>query len=77
MPLRMTYGEYFNGELILPALWQGLWTSFVQLGIMLGALINGVFQDKFGRKMSFIAGGVVSVLGKMEVLAPVPNMSHI
>jgi MFS transporter, SP family, general alpha glucoside:H+ symporter len=59
----MTYGEPFRGELILPALWQGLWTAFIQLGIIMGAAINGFFQDRFGRRMAFILGGVLTAIG--------------
>ncbi|KAJ8108536.1 hypothetical protein OPT61_g8106 [Boeremia exigua] len=59
----MTFGEQYNGQLILPALWQGLWTAFIQLGIMIGAAGSAPFQDRFGRRMAFILGGVVSAIG--------------
>jgi SP family general alpha glucoside:H+ symporter-like MFS transporter len=41
----MSFGEQYHGRLILPALWQRLWTAFIQLGIMFGAAANGSFQD--------------------------------
>ncbi|KAH7386037.1 general substrate transporter [Pyrenochaeta sp. MPI-SDFR-AT-0127] len=59
----MTFGEQYNGRLILPALWQGLWTAFIQLGIMIGAAGSGAFQDRFGRRLAFGLGGLVSAIG--------------
>lgn len=67
----MTFGEQYNGQLILPALWQGLWTAFIQLGIMIGAAGSGAFQDRFGRRMAFIMGGVVSAIGTFANLCSV------
>lgn len=63
----MSFGERYNGRIILPALWQGLWTAFIQLGIMMGAATSGGFQDRFGRRWSFILGGVVSAVGKLDM----------
>lgn len=60
---RMTFGEQYNGRLILPALWQGLWTAFIQLGMMMGAALSAPFQDRFGRRMAFVLGGIVSAIG--------------
>ncbi|PSN74207.1 general substrate transporter [Corynespora cassiicola Philippines] len=59
----MTFGEQYNGRLILPALWQGLWTAFIQLGMMMGAALSAPFQDRFGRRMAFVLGGIVSAIG--------------
>ncbi|KAH6643101.1 general substrate transporter [Boeremia exigua] len=59
----VSYGEQYNGKLILPALWQGLWTAFIQLGIMMGAASGGVFQDRFGRRSAFGLGGILTAIG--------------
>lgn len=59
----MTFGEQYNGQLILPALWQGLWTAFIQVGIMIGAAGSAPFQDRFGRRMAFVLGGAISAVG--------------
>lgn len=59
----MTFGEPFHGQTILPALWQGLWTAFIQLGIMMGAAGSGAFQDRFGRRMAFVLGGILTAIG--------------
>ncbi|OAL49793.1 general substrate transporter [Pyrenochaeta sp. DS3sAY3a] len=69
----MTFGEPFHGQLILPALWQGLWTAFIQLGVMLGATASGAFQDKFGRRFAFGLGGIISAIGTaMAYTSPSP-----
>ncbi|CAK7233765.1 hypothetical protein SBRCBS47491_008722 [Sporothrix bragantina] len=57
------YGAEIDGYLSLPATWQALWTAFVQLGIMIGALSGGWIQDRFGRRLSFFLGGFVSAIG--------------
>ncbi len=59
----MAFGEQYDGQLILPALWQGLWIAFMQLSIMIGAAGSGPVQDRFGRRTVFVLGGVVSAIG--------------
>ncbi|KAH7319367.1 hypothetical protein BKA65DRAFT_529417 [Rhexocercosporidium sp. MPI-PUGE-AT-0058] len=56
----ITYDKLYNGQLILPAKWQSLWTAFDQFGIMLGAFSNSFIQDKFGRRVAYIIGGTSS-----------------
>ncbi|KAL2817126.1 general substrate transporter [Aspergillus granulosus] len=67
----MSYGSYFGDALILPALWQGLWQAMNSLGIMMGASMNGVLQDRFGRKpMFFVGGAIAAVGGALEFISP-------
>ncbi|KAK0384053.1 LOW QUALITY PROTEIN: hypothetical protein NLU13_8142 [Sarocladium strictum] len=55
------FAEPFGTTYIIPALWQGLWTAFNQLGVMIGALLNGFLQDRFGRRpMVFLGSFTVS-----------------
>ncbi|KAF5674257.1 alpha-L-rhamnosidase [Fusarium denticulatum] len=58
----ITFGSPFGETFILPALWQGLWQAFT-MGIMAGAASNGFLQDKFGRKIMFGVGGLISAVG--------------
>jgi MFS family permease len=64
IPIRISFGELYNGQLILPASWQGLWTAFVQFGVMVGAFCNGFLQDRFGRKASYACGALATAIGK-------------
>lgn len=59
----MYYGSPFGDSLILPALWQGLWQATAALGIMIGAMSNGLLQDLIGRRYMFAVGGIVSAVG--------------
>ncbi|CEJ55689.1 hypothetical protein PMG11_01932 [Penicillium brasilianum] len=67
----MYYGSYFGEALILPAMWQGLWSAMNSLGIMIGASSNGFLQDKFGRRPMFFVGGVIAAIGgALEFASP-------
>ncbi|KAL9567770.1 hypothetical protein ACKAV7_008073 [Fusarium commune] len=59
----ITFGSPFGETSILPALWQGLWQAFSAMGIMAGAASNGFLQDRFGRKIMFGVGGLISAVG--------------
>lgn len=69
----MYFGSPFGQDMILPALWQGLWQAFAAMGIMTGAFSNGALQDRFGRKIMFLVGGSVSAVG--ENSAPSRNQN--
>ncbi|KAL4867034.1 general substrate transporter [Aspergillus spectabilis] len=57
------FGEPYGDSFILPALWQGVWQALNAFGIMVGAAGNGSLQDRFGRRVMFFVGGVVSAVG--------------
>ncbi|RXG41990.1 hypothetical protein VDGE_07557 [Verticillium dahliae] len=46
----IAFGSPFGDDIILPALWQGVWQGFNAIGIMIGAASNGVVMGRFGRK---------------------------
>ncbi|KAH0428445.1 maltose permease [Colletotrichum camelliae] len=57
------FGQRLDGKMILPSLWLGLW-NFVSPGCsMIGALVGGIFQDKFGRRPSLAVGSFLSAVG--------------
>lgn len=70
----MYFGSPFGQDMILPALWQGLWQAFAAMGIMTGAFSNGALQDRFGRKIMFLVGGSVSAVGEYSVLSRNENI---
>ncbi|KAK6212140.1 hypothetical protein QIS74_10094 [Colletotrichum tabaci] len=57
------FGQRLNNKWILPSLWLGLW-NFVSPGCsMVGSLIGGVFQDRYGRRASLAVGSFLSAIG--------------
>lgn len=64
---RMEFGTFVNGNPIIPALWQSLWNSLVQLGVIAGALANSWFQDRLGRRWAFRTGAVIAAIGKKDL----------
>lgn len=56
------FAEPFEGGLLIPALWQGLWTAGNQVGVMVGAALNGHLQDKFGRRPMLFVGWAIATL---------------
>jgi MFS transporter, SP family, general alpha glucoside:H+ symporter len=60
---RKDFGTTFAGQYILPALWVGLWNGLVQAGAAAGSVSAGWFQDRFGRRPTFLLGGILGILG--------------
>ncbi|KAF9877105.1 maltose permease [Colletotrichum karsti] len=57
------FGQQYEDKWILPSLWLGLW-NFVSPGCsMVGALIGGLFQDRYGRRGSLAVGSFLSAVG--------------
>jgi MFS transporter, SP family, general alpha glucoside:H+ symporter len=61
---RADFGTMYKGVFIIPALWQSLWNSLVQLGVIIGSVGNGVFQDRLGRRWAFRSGAVIAACGR-------------
>lgn len=47
---------------ILPSLWLALWNAFIQIGFMIGSIINGPVADRFGRKAAMAAGAAIAAI---------------
>ncbi|KAM0207309.1 hypothetical protein ACHAQD_012101 [Fusarium lateritium] len=60
---QMRFSTNVNGELIIPAYWQSLWSSLYNLTTMLGSVTAGYCQDRFGRRSVFLASIIISVAG--------------
>ncbi|TDZ19341.1 MFS transporter fmqE [Colletotrichum orbiculare MAFF 240422] len=60
---REDFGEGSGAAAILPALWLGLWNGLVQAGAAGGSVTAGWFQDRFGRRATFLLGGILGMIG--------------
>lgn len=62
-PFRIDFGERVGSSLVIPALWVALWNSFLQIGAASGSFLAGSFQDRFGRRATVFAGGLLGCIG--------------
>ncbi|KAF5672021.1 maltose permease [Fusarium heterosporum] len=60
---QMRFSVNVNGELIIPAYWQSLWSSLYNVTTMLGSVSAGYGQDRFGRRSVFLASSVIAAVG--------------
>lgn len=61
------YGERYKGDLIIPSPWLSLWLAATPLGMAIGSLFAGWFQDRVGRKMSLMLGSIISAIGAVVI----------
>ncbi|KAH6699315.1 maltose permease MAL61 [Verticillium dahliae] len=59
----IAFGSPFGDDIILPALWQGVWQGFNAIGIMIGAASNGVVMGTALFDVSSNVGGLDSRRG--------------
>ncbi|TID25418.1 MFS general substrate transporter [Venturia nashicola] len=57
------YGVLHGKKNIIPAMWLGIWQAASPIGIMVGAMIAGLVQEKTGRRICLILGALIGVLG--------------
>ncbi|QDS75786.1 hypothetical protein FKW77_008928 [Venturia effusa] len=60
---RNQYGALHNGKMIVPATWLGIWAAASPIGIMIGAMIAGLVQEKVGRRICLMLGSFMGILG--------------
>ncbi|KAJ5242445.1 uncharacterized protein N7469_000772 [Penicillium citrinum] len=60
---KKVFGYEYNGELLISATWNALWSAMTFLGMGIGSLICGWFSDKTGRRSGFLAGCILSISG--------------
>ena len=39
-----------------------MWNAFIQIGFMIGSVVNGPLSDRFGRKRAMMTGAVIAVI---------------
>lgn len=57
------YGVLHGKKNIIPAMWLGIWHAASPIGIMVGAMIAGLVQEKTGRRICLILGSLVGIFG--------------
>ncbi|KAL2787802.1 general substrate transporter [Aspergillus keveii] len=60
---KLVFGYEYQGQLLLSATWNSLWTAMTFLGMLIGGIICGWVSDKTGRRPGFIAGALISIVG--------------
>ncbi|KAJ2898975.1 hypothetical protein MKZ38_003544 [Zalerion maritima] len=58
---------------VVPAYWQSLWNALPQFTTGIGAWTSGYISDRFGRRVSFIVSGLLSVAGVAVVYTAKSN----
>lgn len=56
------FGELYDHRYIIPSMWLSLWSALPCVGNIVGALIAGWAQDRFGRRWPFAIGSVLSTV---------------
>lgn len=60
---KLHFGYKFEGQLLVSATWNALWTAMTFFGILMGGPICGVVSDWKGRRAAFAAGCCISFVG--------------
>ncbi|OOQ86552.1 maltose permease [Penicillium brasilianum] len=72
---KMVFGYEYEGELLISATWNALWTAMTSLGMLIGSIICGWVSDRGGRRLGFGMGSVISLLGVgLEYAAKEPGL---
>lgn len=59
---RHRFGAELDGRYIIPSEWLSLWNAASPIGMMIGSIIGGYYQDKGGRRLSLATGSFLSAI---------------
>lgn len=72
---KLVFGYEYEGQLLVSATWNALWTAMTSLGMLLGGIACGYLSDRFGRQVGFLAGSACSIVGVgVEYVASTPGV---
>ncbi|KAF4552546.1 Sugar (and other) transporter-like protein 14 [Elsinoe fawcettii] len=60
---KLDFGYQYQGQLLVSATWNALWTAMSSLGMLIGGIICGFISDRFGRRVGFGSGSMLSIAG--------------
>jgi MFS family permease len=60
---KMVFGYEYEGELLIDAKWNSLWTAMTSIGMILGGVVCGTLSDRWGRKAGMLMGSILSIVG--------------
>ena len=72
---KLVFGYEYEGQLLVSATWNALWTAMTSLGMLLGGIACGYLSDRLGRRVGFLAGSAFSIVGVgVEYTASTPGV---
>ncbi|KAL3455810.1 general substrate transporter [Aspergillus heterothallicus] len=60
---KMVFGYEYQGELLIDAKWNALWTAMTSIGMIFGGVVCGTLSDLWGRRAGMLAGSILSIVG--------------
>ena len=59
---RHRFGEALGAKYIIPSMWLSLWNAASPIGMMIGSIFGGYFQDRGGRRLALAIGSFLSAI---------------
>ncbi|KAJ5116907.1 hypothetical protein N7456_001255 [Penicillium angulare] len=56
------FGEALGAKYIIPSMWLSLWNAASPIGMMIGSIFGGYFQDRRGRRLALAVGSSLSAI---------------
>ncbi|KAF2107392.1 general substrate transporter [Lophiotrema nucula] len=56
------FGEWYEDSWIIPSIWLSLWSAMGPVGQAFGAVTGGFLQDRIGRRLNLLVGGILVVI---------------
>ncbi|KAJ6022778.1 uncharacterized protein N7446_013130 [Penicillium canescens] len=59
---QLVFGQELNGKYIIPSMWLSLWNVSSCIGMMIGSILGGYYQDRRGRRLTLAIGSFLSAI---------------
>jgi MFS family permease len=59
---RLKFGQELDGKHIIPSMWLSLWNVSSSIGLMIGSILGGYYQDRRGRRLTLAIGSFLSTM---------------